>query len=125
VIAAFFRPDSLHNTGQMSVGRHARSLRVAIAQAPFAGNSSRHRAKRRRAAGRARACRPAVNAGRVQVIEHQPHRVVPDRLHFQDGDVLFAGDSLAFRGGVTLNLGARLLTCRYSADKSKLSRGRS
>src|SRR5207237_9050704 len=50
---------------------------------------------------------PAVDAGRVHVIEGEPHRVVANRRHLHDGDVLLAGDRFALGRRMALHLGAR------------------
>src|SRR3982074_2267228 len=49
---------------------------------------------------------PAENAGRMHVVEDEPHRVIADRGHLEDGDVLLACDSFAFVGRMALHLGA-------------------
>src|SRR5882757_9377006 len=52
---------------------------------------------------------PAVDAGRMHIVEDQPHRVIADRVHFEDGDVLLASHGLALVGGMALHLGAGAL----------------
>src|SRR6266851_5266050 len=50
---------------------------------------------------------PAIDAGRVHVVEHEPHRVIANRMHFEDGDVALAGDGLALVRRMALHLRAR------------------
>jgi hypothetical protein len=50
---------------------------------------------------------PAIDAGGVQVVEHQPHGIIADRLHLQDRHVLLAGNGLALVRRMALDLGAR------------------
>src|SRR5689334_18827646 len=50
---------------------------------------------------------PTVDAGRMQVVEHEPHRIIADRLHFEDRHISLLGNGLALLGRVTLDLGAR------------------
>src|SRR5262245_61352749 len=50
---------------------------------------------------------PAVDAGRVHVVEHETHRIVANGLHFEDRHVLLAGDGLALVRRMALHLGAR------------------
>ena len=45
----------------------------------------------------------------MHVVEHEPHRVIADRIHLENGDVLLARDGLALVGGMALHLGARAL----------------
>src|SRR5262249_17304359 len=52
---------------------------------------------------------PAENPGGVQVVEHQPDRVIADRMHIENGDLLLARNGLAPIGGMTLHLGAGAL----------------
>src|SRR5258705_6305860 len=49
---------------------------------------------------------PAEDAGRVQIVEHEPHCIIADRLDLEDRDVLLAADGLAFLRRVTLHLRA-------------------
>src|SRR5262249_62207098 len=41
---------------------------------------------------------PAVDPGRMHVVENEPHRVIADRIDLENGDVLLAGDGLALVG---------------------------
>src|SRR5262245_7990 len=50
---------------------------------------------------------PAVDAGGVQVVEHETHRIVADRMDFQDRHVALAGHRLSLVRGMALHLGAR------------------
>src|SRR3954447_15369899 len=49
--------------------------------------------------------RRRVDAGVVHVVEADPHRVIADRIHRQDGDVALSADGLALRLGMSLHLG--------------------
>src|SRR5262245_42034715 len=46
---------------------------------------------------------PAVDAGRVHVVEYQPDGIIADRMDFEDRDVPLAGDRLALVRRVALN----------------------
>ena len=50
---------------------------------------------------------PAVDAGRVHVVEGEPHGVISDRLDFGDHDMALAWHGLALVRRMTLHLGAR------------------
>src|SRR4051812_27730494 len=50
---------------------------------------------------------PAKDAGRMQVVEHQPHGVIADRDDFQNRDIALAADGLALLRRMALHLGAR------------------
>src|SRR5262249_10876728 len=52
---------------------------------------------------------PAVDAGRMHVVEDEPRRVVADRMHFEDGDIFFPRNSLALVRRMALNLRTRAL----------------
>src|SRR5882757_883739 len=52
---------------------------------------------------------PAVDAGRMHIVEDEPHRVIADRVHFEDGDVLLACDGLALIRRMALHFGAGAL----------------
>ena len=52
---------------------------------------------------------PAVDSGRMHVIEDEPHRIIADGMHFQNGNVLLAADGLALIRRMSLHLGARAL----------------
>ncbi len=45
----------------------------------------------------------------MHVVEHEPHGVVPDRLHLEDHHLALAGDGLAFIRVMALHLRARAL----------------
>src|SRR5688572_6117476 len=48
---------------------------------------------------------PTVDPGRMHVVEDQPHGVIADRMHFENGDVLLARDRLALVRRMALDLG--------------------
>src|SRR5438270_5650720 len=50
---------------------------------------------------------PAVDAGRMLVVEHRTHGVIADGLELQDRDVALARNRLALGRRVPLHLGAR------------------
>src|SRR5262249_56336278 len=52
---------------------------------------------------------PAVNSRRMQIVKHEAHRIISDRLHLDDGDVALACNGLALIGRMPLHLGARAL----------------
>src|SRR5262252_1899505 len=52
---------------------------------------------------------PAVDAGRMHVVEDEPRRVIADRMHFEDADLLLSRDRLALIRRMALNLRARAL----------------
>src|ERR1043166_1039715 len=62
---------------------------------------------------------PTVDAGRMQVVEHEAHGIIADRLHFEDRDISLAGNGLALVGRVTLHLGARALDPQVLGGKSE------
>ena len=43
----------------------------------------------------------------MQIVEDEADRVIADRIHLQDGDVLLARDRLALGGRMALHFGAR------------------
>ena len=45
----------------------------------------------------------------MQVVEHEPHRVIADRMHFEERNALLAGNGLALVWRMALHLGARTL----------------
>src|SRR5262249_23589050 len=49
----------------------------------------------------------AVVPVRVQMVKAEPHRVISDRVHLENGDILLAGHGLALVGRMALDLGAR------------------
>src|ERR1700686_3796727 len=50
---------------------------------------------------------PTKDSGRMHVIERQPHRVIADRMHFEDLHRFLAADGAPLARRVTLDLGAR------------------
>src|SRR5262249_56902568 len=52
---------------------------------------------------------PAVEAGRMHVVEDEPRRVIADRMHLKDGDILLARDRFALIRRMALNLRTRAL----------------
>src|SRR6516162_6123408 len=52
---------------------------------------------------------PVENSRRVHVIEHEPHSIIADGQDFDDLDIAFTGNGLAFVGRVTLHLRTRAL----------------
>src|SRR5262245_59699102 len=65
---------------------------------------------------------PAVDAGRVHVVEHEAHRVVADRLHLQHLDVAFARNRLALLRRVPLDLRARALDAKiFGGERKRLA----
>src|SRR5262245_42021376 len=49
---------------------------------------------------------PTVDAGGMQVVEYETHRIVADGLDLKDRHILLAGDRLALVGRMTLDLRA-------------------
>src|SRR5262249_860638 len=52
---------------------------------------------------------PAVDPGRMHVVEHEPHRIVADRVDLEHHHVLLARHVLALGRRMALPLGARAL----------------
>ena len=50
---------------------------------------------------------PAENSGRVHIVENKSHRIIADRMYFQNLHVLFAGNGAAFARRMPLNVRAR------------------
>src|SRR5436190_16048283 len=52
---------------------------------------------------------PAVDPGRMQIVEHQTHGIVADWMQFENSHIFFAGDSLALIRRMPLHLGTGTL----------------
>src|SRR5438034_7418403 len=48
---------------------------------------------------------PGINAGGMQVVEAEPHRIIADRIDGENGHVALAADRLALRFGMSLHFG--------------------
>src|SRR5262249_12011753 len=65
---------------------------------------------------------PAVDAGRMHVVEDEPRRVIADRMHFEDADLLLSRDGLALVRRMALNLRARALDAQiFGAEVERLA----
>src|SRR5258706_6016458 len=60
---------------------------------------------------------PAEDSRGMHVVEHQPNRIVADRLDLEDGDVALAGDRLALVRGMPLDFGARAVDAQEFGRK--------
>src|SRR6185312_11577342 len=60
---------------------------------------------------------PTEYAGRVHVVEHQPHGVIADRQHLENGDVALAGHHLALFRRMALHFRARALHAQVFGGK--------
>src|ERR1700733_3365581 len=60
---------------------------------------------------------PTVDTGRMHVVEHQPHRIVADRLDFHNRYIAFTGHGFALLRGMTLHLGAGRLNAEELGGK--------
>src|SRR5215218_8333554 len=63
--------------------------------------------------------RPSIKAGRVAVIEDDPHRVIAYGLEPADADVSLARDRYLLAWTVTLDLGARALDSELLGGEGK------
>src|SRR5580704_12823775 len=50
---------------------------------------------------------PTKDSGRVHIVEGQPHRVIADRMHFEDLHRFLAADGAPLARRMALDLGAR------------------
>src|SRR5256885_5361969 len=48
---------------------------------------------------------PGIDAGRVQIVEAEPDRIIADSVDREDGDVALAAHGLALRLGMPLHFG--------------------
>src|SRR5215471_4578003 len=65
---------------------------------------------------------PAVDAGRMHVVEYESHRVIADRIDLENGDVLLARDGLALVRGMALHLRARAFDAQiFGAQVERLA----
>src|SRR5512147_1086189 len=62
---------------------------------------------------------PAVDAGVVQVVEHETHGVIANRLDLHDADMAAAGDHGLLAGAVTLHLGRRALDAQQLGGQAE------
>src|SRR5260370_15520161 len=64
---------------------------------------------------------PAVDTGRVHVVENEPRRVIADWNDFDNRDVLLARDGLALVGRMALHLRPRALDAQiFRAEIERL-----
>src|SRR5262249_9553676 len=65
---------------------------------------------------------PAVDTGRMHVVESEPHRVIADRIDLENGDVLLARDGLSLVRGMALHLRARAFDAQiFGAEVERLA----
>src|SRR5579864_9655053 len=62
---------------------------------------------------------PTKDSGRVHVVEGQPHRVIADRMQFEDLHRRFAADGAPLARRMALDLGARAAHAQIFGGESK------
>jgi hypothetical protein len=60
---------------------------------------------------------PTKNPGRVHVIKGKPHRIIANRMQFEDLHILLAADRTSFAWRMSLNLGARTAHAKIFGGK--------